>query len=534
MLSKKGGLMKVLVSDNLAKKGIQVFENADGIEVDVKVGLSNEELMEIIHQYDGLAIRSSTRVTADVINAATRLKVVGRAGIGIDNVDLKAASKKGIVVMNTPEGNTITTAEHTISMLLALSRKIPQATASMKTKKWEKKKFMGVEVYNKFLGIIGFGKIGQIVSKLARGLQMNVIVYDPYISKDAAQKTGIELVELDELFKQSDYITLHVPKNEETKYLICEETINKMKPGVRIINCARGGIINEQDLLNAINDKKVGGAALDVFEKEPPGENPLLSKDEVICTPHLGASTDEAQENVAVAVAEQIADYLLKDQIRNAVNVPSVDVETLKKIEPYLYLSEKIGSLQAQLCEGGIKKINIMYSGEIAKMDTKPITISVLIGLLSQFIETNLNMVNAPVIAKERGIEVLESRSSEPHDFASLISVKVTTDKESKIIQGTLFGKKDTRIVRVDEYHIEASPEGNMLVFSNMDAPGVIGKIGTILGDNNINIAGFNLSRTVVKGKAMAMVNLDSPLTDKAQDEINKIPNILFAKKIKL
>lgn len=534
MLLKHGGLMKILVSDNLSKRGIQVFQNTDGIEVDEKTGLSNEELIKIIPQYDGLAIRSGTSVTADVINAATRLKVVGRAGIGIDNVDLQAASKKGIVVMNTPEGNTITTAEHTISMLLALSRKIPQATASLKTQKWEKKKFMGVEVYNKYLGIVGFGKIGQIVSKLARGLQMNVIVYDPYISKEIVQKTGIEFVELNELFKRSDYITLHVPKTEETTYLICEKTINCMKPGVRIINCARGGIINETDLLKAIKEKKVAGVALDVFEKEPPGDNPLLSMDEVICTPHLGASTDEAQENVAVAVAEQIVDYLLKNQIKNAVNVPSLDFETLKKIEPYLYLSEKIGSLQAQLSEGGVKQIKVMYSGEIAKMETKPITISVLIGLLSQFIEINLNMVNAPVITKERGIEVLESRSSESHDFASLISVKVTTDKESKIIQGTLFGKKDARIVRIDEYHIEAPPTGNMLVFSNIDAPGVIGKIGSILGDNNINIAGFNLSRKIIKGKAMAIVNLDSPLTDKAQGEIKKIPNIIFAKRIKL
>ncbi len=526
--------MKVLVSDNLSEQGIEVLKNADGIEVDVKTGLSNEELIGIIGQYDGLAIRSATEVTADVIQAASNLKVVGRAGIGIDNVDLKAASKRGVVVMNTPGGNTITTAEHTISMMLSLSRKIPQATTSLKASKWEKKKFMGVEIYNKVLGIIGFGKIGQIVSGLARGLQMNVIVYDPFISKDVVEKTGVEVVELDDLFKRSDYITLHVPSTEKTKNLICEETIKKMKSSVRIINCARGGIINEADLLKAIKEKKIAGAALDVFEKEPPGENPLLLLDEVICTPHLGASTDEAQENVAVAVAEQIVDYLINGQIRNAINVPSVDAETLKKIKPYLYLGEKLGALQAQLCKGRIQQINIIYSGEVAKMETSPITLAVLKGLLSVFVETDLNMVNAPVIAKERGIEVLESRSSESHDFASLISVIITTDEESKTIEGTLFGKEDTRIVRIDEYHVEASPEGNMLVFSNVDAPGVIGKIGTILGNNNINIAGFNLCRRMVKGKAMAIVNLDSPLTDKAQDEIKKISNILFVKKISL
>ncbi len=526
--------MKVLVSDNLSERGIEIFKNADGIDVDVKVGLSNEELIKIIDQYDGLAIRSATTVTEDVIKAATNLKVVGRAGIGVDNVDINAASKKGIVVMNTPGGNTITTAEHAISMLLSLSRKIPQATASMKANKWEKKKFMGAEVYNKVLGVIGFGRIGQIVSSLARGLQMNVIVYDPFISKDAVEKTGIELVELDELFKRADYITLHVPNSEDTKNLIREETINKMKPGVRIINCARGGIVNEADLLNAIKDKKVAGAALDVFEKEPPGENPLLSLDEVICTPHLGASTDEAQENVAIAVAEQIVDYLKNGQIRNAINVPSVDAETLRKIQPYLHLGEKIGALQAQLCEGRIQKINIVYSGEASNMEIKPVTISVLKGLLSVFVETDLNMVNAPFIAKDRGIEVLESKSSESHDFASLISVEVTTDKESKKIEGTIFGKKDARVVRIDGHHIEALPEGNMLVFSNVDAPGVIGKIGTILGDNKINIAGFNLSRTLIDGNALAIVNLDSPLTTKAQEEIKKIPNIILAKKIKL
>ncbi len=526
--------MKVLVSDNLSEHGIEVLKNADGIEVDVKTGLSNEELIEIIGQYDGLAIRSATEVTADVIQAASNLKVVGRAGIGVDNVDLGAASKRGVVVMNTPGGNTITTAEHTISMMLSLSRKIPQATRSLKASKWEKKKFMGVEIYNKVLGIIGFGKIGQIVSSLARGLQMNVIVYDPFISKDVIQKTGVEVVEQDDLFKRSDYISLHVPSTAHTKNLICEKTIKKMKSGVRIINCARGDIINETDLLKAIKTKKVAGAALDVFEKEPPGENPLLLLDEVICTPHLGASTDEAQENVAIAVAEQIVDYLKNGQIRNAINVPSVDAETLTKIKPYLYLGEKLGSLQAQLCKGRIQQINIIYSGEVGKMETSPITLAVLKGLLNVFVETDLNMVNAPVIAKERGIEVLESRSSESYDFTTLISVKITTDEESKTVEGTLFGKKDSRIVRIDEYHIEASPEGNMLVFSNVDSPGVVGKIGTILGKNNINIAGFNLSRRVVNGKAMAIVNLDSPLTDKAQDEINEISNIVFAKKISL
>ncbi len=526
--------MKILVSDKLSEKGIEILKKAGGLVVDVKTGLAKEQLIAEIPKYDGLIIRSGTKVTADIINAAKNLKVIGRAGIGVDNVDVDAASKKGIVVMNTPEGNIVTTAEHAIAMMLSLARKIPQASASIKAKKWEKG-FMGVEVYNKTLGVIGLGRIGSIVASRAKGLSMNVIAYDPFISKERALNLGVELVELQDIFKRADFISVHTPKTSETTYLIAEKEFSIMKKGVRIINCARGGIIDEKALYKAIKDKIVAGAALDVFEKEPvQPDNPLLELDEVICTPHLGASTDEAQLNVAIDVAEQIVEFFKKGQIRNAVNVPSISAELLSKIQPYLTLGEKMGSLHAQLIEGGVKGITIKYSGDITNLGVKPITISIIKGFLKSFVGEGVNMVNAPFIAKERGIEVTETTTSESHDFASLISVTVKTEKQEKLIEGTVFGKNDPRIVRIDEYWVEASPSGNMLIFSNIDAPGVIGKIGTILGDDKVNIAGMQLGRNKPKGNAVSIVNIDSPIPDKTLQKIRSMPNILYAKMVKL
>jgi len=526
--------MKVLVSDKLSEKGLEILKKAGGLVVDVKTGLTKEQIISEIPKYDGLIVRSGTKVTADVINAAKNLKVIGRAGIGVDNVDVDAASKKGIVVMNTPEGNIITTAEHAIAMMLSLARKIPQANASVKGKKWEKG-FMGVEIYNKTLGVIGLGRIGSIVASRAKGLSMNVIAYDPFISKERALNLGVELVELQDIFKRSDFISVHTPKTSETTYLIGEKEFAIMKKGVRIINCARGGIIDEKALYNAIKDKIVSGAALDVFEKEPvQPDNPLLELDEVICTPHLGASTDEAQLNVAIDVAEQIVDFFKKGQIRNAVNVPSMSAELLLKIQPYLTLGEKLGSLHAQLIEGGVKGITIKYSGDIVNLGVKPITISIVKGFLQSFVGEGVNMVNASFIAKERGIEVAETTTSEAHDFASLISVTVKTEKQEKLIEGTVFGKNDPRIVRIDEYWVEASPSGNMLIFSNVDAPGVIGKIGTILGDDKVNIAGMQLGRNKPKGNAVSIVNIDSPIPDKTLQKIRSMPNIIYAKMVKL
>lgn len=526
--------MKVLVSDKLSEQGIEILKKAGDIDINVKTGLTAEQLIAEIPKYDGLIIRSGTKVTANIIEAAKNLKVIGRAGIGVDNVDVDAASRKGIVVMNTPEGNIITTAEHAIAMMLSLARKIPQANASVKGKKWERG-FMGIEVYNKTLGIIGLGRIGSIVASRAKGLSMNVIASDPFISKERASNLGVEVVELSELFRRSDFISIHTPKTSETTYLIGEKEFAMMKKGVRIVNCARGGIINEKALYKAIKEKIVGGAALDVFEKEPVSpDNPLLELDEVICTPHLGASTDEAQENVAIDVAEQIVDFFKKGQIRNAVNVPSISAELLSKIQPYLTLGEKLGSFHAQLIEGGVKEIMVKYSGDIVNLGVKPITISIIKGFLQIFVGEGVNMVNAPFIAKERGIEVVETTTSELHDFTSLVSVTVKTEKEERLIEGTIFGKNDPRIVRIDEYWVEASPSGNMLLFSNIDTPGVIGKIGTMLGSDNINIAGMQLGRNKPRGNAVSIVNVDSPIPDETLSKIRSMSNIIYAKMIRL
>jgi len=520
--------MKVLVSDKLSPKGVDIFEKAGGIEVEVKTGLPPDELKAIIGEYDGLVIRSATKVTAELIEAAGKLKVVGRAGSGLDNVDVPAASKKGIVVMNTPGGNTITTAEHAVSMMLALSRKIPQATASMKSKKWEKSKFMGSEFYSKTLGVLGVGQIGSIVADRARGLRMNVIAYDPFLSSEGAEKLGVELVTMDELLQRSDYITIHVPKTSDTVNLINKELFSKMKDGVLLINCARGGIVNEKDLCDAIKSGKVAGAALDVFEKEPPdADNPLLGLDEVICTPHLGASTEEAQENVAVAVAEQMIDYLLRGTIRNATNVPSVDSEVLAKIKPYLNLAERLGSFQGQVISGGLEQISIEYSGEVAALQIESITVSLLKGLLYPILQEDVNYVNAPIIAKERGIKVVESTTSQSEDFLSLITLRVKTGKEERLVAGTIFGRSDPWIVQVDQFRIEAVPDNYMLLFHTQDRPGVIGNIGTSLAQHGINISRMQFGREKQEGESLLVLSADGPVAKEHIDQMQKLSHII-------
>jgi D-3-phosphoglycerate dehydrogenase len=408
-------MMKVLVSDNLSEKGVAILKAA-GLEVDVKTGMKPEELKACIGQYDGIVIRSATKLTSDVIDAAENLKVIGRAGSGLDNVDKAAASKKGIVVMNTPGGNTITTAEHSIALMVSLARNIPQATSSMKDGVWDKKKFTGIELFNKTLGIIGIGNIGGEVAKRAQALQMNIIAFDPFLSDEQAQKMGVKKAALEEVFKKSDFITIHTPLTSETKNIINKKSIKLMKPGVRIINCARGGIVNEKDLYEAISSGQVAGAALDVFEQEPPKDNPLLGLDSVICTPHLGAATDEAQENVATAVAEQIVDYLVNGTIRNAINFPSIRPDQVPKLRPYISLAEALGLLAAQLLEGSITEVSLEYGGETSALDTAPVTIAALKGLLTPILEETVNFVNAPVIAKERGIEVKEIKSADAYD----------------------------------------------------------------------------------------------------------------------
>lgn len=526
--------MKVLVSDKISDKGVEILKKA-GLTVDVKTGMKPDELKACIGGYHGLVIRSATKVTADIIDAAKSLKVIGRAGSGLDNVDKAAASKKGIVVMNTPGGNTITTAELTIAMLFALARLIPQATASMKAGQWEKKKFMGVELFNKTLGIVGLGNIGNQVAKKAQGLEMMVIAYDPFLSEDRAKALGIEKVELPELFSRADFITIHTPMTPETKNLINAGTISKMKDGVRIINCARGGIVNEKDLYEALKSGKVAGAALDVFEKEPVNrDNPLLGLDNVICTPHLGAATEEAQENVAIAVAEQIADYLVRGTIRNAVNFPSIPADQVARLQPYLSLAEKLGSFAAQIFEGGITGVTIEYLGEAAELNTAPVTIAALKGLLTPILEETVNFVNAPFIAKERGIEVKETKSDDAGDYQSILALRIKTKDKERYFAGTLFSKKDPRIVRIDNFAVEIVPEGIMLMIYNNDKPGVIGNLGSFFGKNNINIARMYFGRESAGGMAISVMSIDSPITPGNLEEIKKMPNVLSAKLLNL
>jgi len=525
--------MKVLVSDNISSKGVEILKKA-GLTVDVKTGMKPEELKACIGDYSGLVIRSATKVTAEIIEAASNLKVIGRAGSGLDNVDKVAASKKGIVVMNTPGGNTVTTAEHTIAMLFSLARLVPQATASMKAGKWEKKKFMGVELFNKTLGIIGLGAIGGQVAKKAQGLEMNVIAYDPFLSEDKAQAMGIKKGSLDEIFAESDFITIHAPMTPETKGLINASTIAKMKNGVRIINCARGGIIHEKDLFEAIKNGKVAGAALDVFEKEPPEDNPLLTLDNLICTPHLGASTEEAQENVALAIAEQIADYLVHGTIRHAVNFPSIPSDQVPRLQPYIDLADKLGSFCCQIFEGGATEITVEYLGDASTINTAPVTIAAIKGYLSPILLETVNFVNAPFIAKERGIDVKETKSSDAGDFHSKITIRIKAKNKESYVSGTLYSKKDPRVIEIDHFTVEIVPEGELLLIYNNDKPCVIGNIGTLMGKNNINIARMHFGRESAGGMAISVVSLDAKPGANVIEQLKALPNILSIKQISL
>lgn len=527
--------MKVLVSDKLSAAGVEILERAPGLSVDVKTGMSPDELKAVIGEYDALVIRSATKVTTGILDAAGKLKAVGRAGIGVDNVDIPEATKRGIVVMNTPGGNTVTTAEHAISMMCSLARHIPQANATMKEGRWEKKLYMGVELMNKTLGIIGIGNIGTIVSDRAQGLAMKVIAYDPYISESAASKMGVELVSLDDLYKRSHFISIHVPRNEETANMLNIEAFKKMKPEVRIINCARGGIVNEADLAEAIEKGMVAGAAFDVFASEPPeGDNPLRGLDNVIMTPHLGASTDEAQVNVAVAVANQIADYLISGTITNAVNVPSVSSDILPQIKPYLELAEKLGSLTAQLSGFAHETIEVKYSGTVTDLPQEPITISLLKGVMEPVLGVGaVNFVNASVLASERGLKVNEVKSSEPADYSNLIEVTLSGGKNTTSAAGLVFEGREPRIVRIDSFSMEAIPEGNVLVLINDDRPGFIGNLGQTLGKYGVNIASMQIGRDKPGGKALSFLQVDSEPGEQVVEELKKLPHIKTVKKVK-
>jgi len=522
--------LKVLISDPVDQQCVRLLEK-EGLEVDVRTHLSPEELKQVIGQYSALIVRSGTKVTADLIQAAQNMRVIGRAGSGVDNIDVAAATKQGIVVMNTPGGNTISAAEHTISLLFALSRNIPQAMESLRRGKWDRKRYTGVEIYGKTLGIIGLGKVGREVALRARGLGMKLLGYDPFISEEAVAKIGVKLANLDEIYSQSDYITIHTPLTKETRHLISDAELDRCKKGVRIINCARGGIVDEAALLRALEKGKVAGAALDVFEKEPPEDNPLIKQENVICTPHLGASTREAQANVAVQIAEQIADALIRDNIRNALNLPSVEPSVYQALRPYLLLGEKIGSLHAQLAEGHLQKISVEYCGDVLAYPISPLTSSILKGIFQDTGEGTVNLVNAPVIAEERGVRIEEIRSSEHKDFSNLITVRCVTDMGRRLISGTVFGKSNLRIVGMDGYDFDSWPQGNMLICANQDVPGVIGSIGTILGDAGINIARMSWAREEDGQKAMTMLNVDSPIPDEILEKIISEKHVLWAKR---
>jgi D-3-phosphoglycerate dehydrogenase / 2-oxoglutarate reductase len=525
--------MKVLISDDLSPNGVEILKKA-GLEVTARSKTSAEEIEKMIGDYDALVVRSATKVTAGLLEKATKLKVVGRAGSGLDNVDIPAATKKGVVVMNTPGGNTVTTAEHTIGMIFACARMIPQAYASMKAGKWEKKKFEGVELFEKTLGIIGLGAIGGVVANRCAGLGMKVLAYDPFISAEKAKNLGIELADLQTIYSRADFITIHTPKTKETANLINKDTIAKMKDKVRIINCARGGIVVEQDLYDALKSGKVAAAAFDVFEKEPPENHPLMTLDNFIATPHLGASTLEAQENVATAIAEQIVDYLIAGTVRNAVNVPSVPADQLPTLAPYINLAERMGLFQAQLCDGGLTQVVVEYSGEVANLKQEPMTHAVLKGLLAPTLQDTVNYVNAPLIAKDRGIEVKVSKSEDTKEYTSLITIKVKAGGKDLLVAGTLNSKKEPRIIQVDDFPMEAVPEGDMLVLMNNDKPGVIGGIGTLLGQNGINIARMQFGREKQGGHAMSVVSIDSTVADDLMEKIKKLPNVLSAKQIRI
>jgi D-3-phosphoglycerate dehydrogenase len=519
---------KVLISDKLSAAAVQIFKDR-GIETDVKTGLSPDELKAIIGNYDGLAIRSNTKVTADVLEAAKNLKVVGRAGIGVDNVDVPAATARGVVVMNTPFGNSITTAEHAIAMMFALARDIPEANASTHAGKWEKSKFMGVELTGKVLGIVGCGNIGAIVADRAQGLRMRVIAYDPFLSPERAKELNVEKVELAELFPRADFITLHTPLTDATRNIIDAKAIAVMKKGVRIINCARGGLVVEEDLKAAIESGHVAGAALDVFKVEPAKENPLFGNEKVVCTPHLGASTSEAQENVALQVAEQMSDYLLTGAVTNAINMASVSAEDAPKLKPYMQLANQLGSFAGQLTEEGITAVKIEYLGHVASLNTKPLTAIVLEGLLKPMNEA-VNMVNAPVVAKDRNIKVSEVRSDSEGDYHTLIRLTVTTSAKERAVAGTLFGGDKPRLVDIKGISIEAELGPHMLYVTNQDKPGFIGALGTLLGANGVNIATFHLGRSVAGGDAILLTQVDQPLTADLLAKVKQLPQVVQAK----
>ncbi|MHB1043743.1 MAG: phosphoglycerate dehydrogenase [Eubacteriales bacterium] len=527
-------MYKVLVMDGIAEDGLTALRREPEIDVVIGSKMTENELIEVIGDYDGMIVRSATKVTARVIEHASKMKVIGRAGVGVDNIDLAAATAKGILVVNAPGGNTMAAAEHTMAMMLALARRIPQAYASLQAGKWDKKAFMGVELRGKVLGVIGLGRIGSTVARRAQGMEMKVIAYDPYITEEKAELLDIKLLPVEDVFRQADFITVHIPMTKETRYIVGKSAFPLMKDGVRIVNCARGGVIDEEALYEAMKSGKVAGAALDVFEKEPNTESPLYEFENFIPTPHLGASTIEAQLSVAVDVSESIVAALKGEFVKNTVNIPSLTVQALKIVKPFLSLAEKMGKFAAQVIRGRVNKLEIAYSGDLANQEVTPITTSLIKGFLDTILQETVNFVNASVMAKNRGIQIVQRQAVEEGDYANLINVTVTSNKEEISIGGTIFGGVDARLVSIDGYHVDAVPEGHMLYVPHMDRPRIIGPVGNLIGAHDINISSMQVGRKVVGGRAVMLLNVDASVPQETLDEITKINGVLGVRNVSL
>ena len=526
--------MKVLVLDGVEEEGLAALRREPDIELDIRGKMTEDELLEVIGECDGIIVRSATKVTARVLENAPKLKVVGRAGVGVDNIDITAATTRGILVVNAPGGNTIAAAEHTIAMMMSMARKIPQANASLKAGKWDKKSYMGVEVRDKVLGVIGLGRIGSAVAKRAQGLEMKVVAYDPYITEENAGLLGIKLLPLDDLLQLADFITVHLPLSKESKYILGERAFSLMKDGARIINCARGGVVDEKALYEALKSGKVAGAALDVFEQEPNTDSPLFELDNFIATPHLGASTSEAQLCVACDVAEEIVAALKGGFVKNTVNIPSLSPQALAVVKPYLYLAEKMGRFTAQIICGRVSQLEITYSGDLAKQEVSPITNSILKGFLDTILQEMVNYINASFLAKNRGIQVIQKQMERNGDYANLLTIRAVSNKDEISVAGTIFGGVDARIVSIDGYHVDAVPEGHMLYVPHIDKPRIIGPVGNLIGQQNINISGMQVGRKVVGGKAIMLLNVDASVPQETLDEIKKIDGVLGVKNVSI
>ncbi len=530
-----GEKYRIFVADKLHKKGVELLEAQSDFEVVVKPGLGEDELCEAIKGMHAVIVRSGVKITGKVIEAADVLRVIGRAGIGVDNIDVAKATERGILVMNNPSGNAVTTAEHAIALMFALARRIPQAHASVTSGKWERSKFQGTELSGKILGIVGLGNIGSIVAEKAVGLGLTVIAHDPYASEEAARRLGVKLVSFDELLEQADIITLHVPLTENTKGLIGSKALSKMKERALLINCARGGVVDEEALVEALKGGRIAGAAIDVYSQEPPSpDHPLFSLENVVCTPHLGASTREAQENVAIGIVQQITDFLRKGIIRHAVNMPSISPEAFEAIRPYTFLIEKLGRFVALMKEEGITAVSVKYAGDVAKHDCTPLNFYLMKGILQPALGEKVSLVNAQQLFRERSIRFTESKTEAHEDFTNLIEVKVKRDSHEDVVWGVIFGRNIPKIVRINDFYLEADPEGHVIMLENYDRPGVIGNLGTYLGEKNINIAHMKIGRDKPGGRAISIIHVDSEVGEEILEGLKKLPHIISARYMKL